>query len=106
VSKRVCQDGTWVCPIGTVERKECAGTGDCPFSEGGACTDGATGVIYYKQCENGSWSCPGGTHPVGWPAADARPSDAASDGETAAPAEDGGVCGDAAVACPPDASAD
>lgn len=108
LSARVCQDGAWVCPIGTFDRTECGGTRDCPFSEGGACTDGATGVIYYKQCQDGKWSCPGGTRPLTSPNVDASVSDtdAAPDGAGPAPPTDGGLCGDAGLGCPADGGRD
>lgn len=106
LSARVCQDGAWVCPIGTFDHTVCGGTRDCPFSEGGACTDGATGVIYYKQCQNGQWSCPGGTHPLTSPAVEASVPDAVANPDGAVSSADGGTCGDSEVACPFDAGPD
>jgi hypothetical protein len=79
LSARVCQDGAWVCPIGTNPSSDCAGTGDCPLGGGGQCTDGATAVVYYKQCSDGTWSCPPGTHPLD---SDAGTLDASSDTAT------------------------
>jgi hypothetical protein len=103
LSARVCQAGAWVCPAGTVPTTQCAGTGDCPPSGGGPCTDGATGVIYYKQCSNGVWYCPGGTRPV-VPAVDAGVPDVSPDGTAPATCAgdpflcaigtSGGLCGD------------
>lgn len=104
LSTRVCQDGAWVCPLGTNPTADCAGTGDCPVGGGGPCTDGATGVIYYKQCANGAWLCPAGTRPVD-SAVDAGAPDAGPDGHAPATCAGnpfscaigtpGGMCGDA-----------
>ncbi len=79
LSARVCANGAWICPAGTVPATECAGTGDCPPGGGGTCTDGASAVIYSMQCSNGVWSCPAGTLPV-IPAVDAGAPDTSPDG--------------------------
>src|SRR5262245_36486146 len=55
LSARVCENGAWVCPVGTNPTADCVGTGDCsPNGIGGPCTDGVTGVFYDKQCSNGT----------------------------------------------------
>src|SRR5688572_21538375 len=103
LSTRVCQDGAWVCPIGTNPTADCAGTADCPPSGGGACSDGRSAVIYNAQCSNGVWHCPAGTRPV-VPAADAGAPDTAPDAAAPVPCPGdpfscaigtrGGWCGD------------
>lgn len=94
VSARLCDRGAWICPVSTVPVATCTGSGDCPANDGGTCTDGATGVIYYKQCSSGSWRCPPGTHPVISPDGGA-PAVCMGNPPSCALGTPGGLCGDA-----------
>jgi hypothetical protein len=62
----VCQDGAWVCPLGTTDAsQDCwndgGGGGGCSGDPGLSCVDGCGGdVETAAECVGSSWQCPPG----------------------------------------------